>query len=79
MQSVRQLSYQDIRVFNHLLVLWDSNKYLVSPIGPVNVTICWHYLARQIFIADPKDKQNIEDLETVITIEAASLYAWYRI
>ena len=39
MQSVRQLSYQDIRVFNHLLVLWDSNKYLVSPIGPVNVRV----------------------------------------
>ena len=34
--SVRQLIYQYFKVFNLLLALWDSNKYLADPLGPAN-------------------------------------------
>ena len=32
-QSVHQLSYQDVKVYKLLLALWASNEYLAGPVG----------------------------------------------
>merc|ERR1711872_331498 len=53
---VYKLIYQDFKVFNLLLALWISNKYLQR-------IISCPYWSSEIFIAGPKSQQKIKDLE----------------
>ena len=61
---VCKLIYQVFKVFNLLVALRSSNKYLAGQIGSANDLI--HAWASHIFIAGPKSQQKIEDLKILV-------------